>query len=109
MVLPVPVEPATKRWGILARSAKAGFAATSLPKAKVRVETEFWKFGCSIRFFKRTTVLTLLGISMPTSGLPGMGASILIGWAAKAKDKSEDRVVIFESLMPSAGLRVYWV
>ena len=46
---------------------------------------------------------------MPTNDLPGIGASILIGWAAKAKAKLFDKVVILESFTPSAGLKAYWV
>ncbi len=46
---------------------------------------------------------------MPTKGRPGIGASILIGWEAKAKDKSLLKVVILDNLTPSAGFKVYWV
>ncbi len=46
---------------------------------------------------------------MPTNDLPGIGASILMGWAAKAKAKLLDKVVILESFTPSAGLKANWV
>ena len=34
--LPDPVVPATRRWGILARSATTGWPEMSLPRARVR-------------------------------------------------------------------------
>ena len=46
---------------------------------------------------------------MPTRALPGIGASIRMGWLAKAKARSLERVVIFDNFMPSAGFKVYWV
>src|SRR3990167_5272265 len=109
MVLPVPVAPATRRWGMWAKSVKMGFPATSFPREKSKGSGEFLNLEFSIRVRRRTTVRTLLGISMPTRDLPGMGASIRMGWAAKAKAKSLERAVMRASLMPSAGLKAYWV
>ena len=43
--LPVPVAPATNRWGILARSVENGTPPMSLPKAKVIFES-----AAAIRF-----------------------------------------------------------
>ena len=56
---------------------------------------------------KPTTALVLLGTSTPTKDLPGIGASMRSGCAAKARDKSLLKVVILDNFTPSAGLKVY--
>ena len=80
-----------------------------MPNVIVKLEAEFWNCGADKRSLKRTLHLSLLGISMPTRDLPGIGASILMGWLAKAKERLFERAVIFERLTPSAGFKVYWV
>ncbi len=47
----------------------------------------------------------LFGISMPTSDLPGIGASILIGCAARDSARSFCKPTIRESFTPSAGFK----
>ena len=43
--LPLPVAPAMRTWGILARSATATPPVISLPRATVRGLAAFWKAG----------------------------------------------------------------
>lgn len=52
-----------------------------------------------------------LGISIPTKFLPGIGASILICpvGASVASARSFERAVIFETFVPRAISRAYWV
>ena len=54
-------------------------------------------------------VFAVFGTSIPTRDLPGIGASIRIGCAAKARARSLLRPTILESFTPSAGLRAYRV
>src|SRR3989344_6357022 len=46
---------------------------------------------------------------MTTRDLPGIGASIRIGWAAKARERSELSAAIRDSFTPTAGRKVNWV
>ena len=41
-LFPVPVAPATRRWGILVRSATTGAPVISLPRAMGSLNLEFW-------------------------------------------------------------------
>src|SRR3989338_7548586 len=107
--LPVPVAPATRRWGIFSSPAKIGLPDTSLPKARGIKYFDFLYSSCSNIPFKPTMETFLLGTSIPTSDLPGIGDSILIGCAARARDRSELRAPMRDSLTPTAGRRVYWV
>src|SRR3989344_5595595 len=107
--LPEPVAPAISRCGILPRLPKLQPPDTLLPKATNSDFSERVNSSAEKSVAKPTMVLVLLGISIPTSDRPGIGASILIGWAAKARAKSLPRAVILESFTPSAGLKVYWV
>ena len=109
IVLPAPVAPATSKCGILAKSAKNGLPITSFPIARTRGEGFFLNSGKASKFPVFTFALILFGTSIPTSDLPGIGASILIGWEAKDKARSFAKDVIFESFIPSAGFKVYWV
>ncbi len=71
--LPAPVDPATRRWGILARFATTKPPSTSLPTPIV--------IGCAllVAAAERSTSPSAtvsrsgLGISMPIALLPGMG------------------------------------
>ena len=51
----------------------------------------------------------MLGISIPTACLPGIGASILIDSAARLSAISSARLAILLTLTPSAGLSSYLV
>ena len=56
-----------------------------------------------------TTLNSLLGTSMPTALLPGIGASIRMLRAARAIDRSSDSASIRLTLMCGAGWTSYWV
>ncbi len=101
--LPEPVEPAISRWGILERSATATPPAMSLPSATVSLLLDETNALLSISSRMRTTVFFLLGTSMPTAALPGMGASILMPDVARFIERSSDRLVILLILTPEAG------
>src|SRR3989344_8786258 len=107
--LPVPVAPATNKWGILSKPANTGLPATSRPMDKGKKNLGFLYSSLSSISRKPTIETFLFGTSIPTRDFPGIGASILMGWAARARDKSELRVVILESFTPTAGLIVNWV
>ena len=47
-LLPVPVEPAIRRWGMVARSVKYVSPFTVLPRARVRREGAFLKVSDSM-------------------------------------------------------------
>jgi len=102
---PEPVLPATNKCGILAKSTKTASPATSRPKGKTSKSLSK-KRSDSTKFRKRTINFCLLGTSIPTSDWPGIGASIRIGWAAKAKERSFCRATILANLTPSAGFKV---
>ncbi len=108
-LLPEPVAPATSRWGILARSTTIASPDTSRPSANIR------GLGAScIRFSSRngrkpTISLFWFGISMPTTSLPGIGASIRIERAARAIARSSARASMRETLTLLSGRTSYWV
>ena len=108
-LLPEPVAPAISRWGILARSTAIALPATSRPSANVSVEPEPRKSTSSRIRRSATTLNSLLGTSMPTALLPGIGASIRMLRAASAMDRSSDSASIRLTLMCGAGWTSYWV
>lgn len=57
---------------------------------------------------KPTMATSELGISIPTTDLPGIGASILTSFAAKARAKSSWRFKIRLTFTPVAGLISYF-
>ena len=57
----------------------------------------------------RRSLNSLLGISMPTAALPGIGASIRMLRAASAIARSSDRPSMRLTLMWGAGWTSYWV
>ena len=67
-------------------------------------------FGMSlITSLKLTIVATLLGISTPTAGLPGIGASIRISFAAKANFISSCNCIILLTRVPVSNFNSYLV
>ena len=82
--LPDPVDPATSRWGILARLASTKPPPTSLPTPMV--------IGCVLfvaapeRSTSPSVTISrsLLGISMPIALLPGMGERMRTSFEATA-------------------------
>ena len=63
----------------------------------------------SITSLKNTDSHTLLGTSIPTAALPGIGASILILLAAKFNAISSDKLTILLTLTPVFGVSSYLV
>ena len=73
--LPEPVEPATRRCGILARSAVTKSPSMSLP-SPMSIGLCLLAVAGSVRTSaSRTISRSRLGTSMPTADLPGIGAS----------------------------------
>ena len=101
-LLPEPVAPAMSRCGIFDRSALEGCPATSWPSAKAsfeRLATSPWMRLASTSF-RVTRSNAEFGISTPTYGSPGIGASIRMLRAASASARLSDSPSIRLSLMP---------
>src|SRR3989344_5482098 len=111
ILFPEPVLPAINTWGILPISAITGSPDTSKPKATVNFDFAFCITSASSIRRIGTNSGVRLGISMPTSDRPGIGASILICpvGAANAKAKSFCRAVILDNLVPREISKAYWV
>ncbi len=110
-LLPEPVAPAMSRCGIFDRSALEGCPATSWPRAKAsfeRLATSPWVRLASTSF-RVTRSNAEFGISTPTYGSPGIGASIRMLRAASASARLSDRPSIRLSLMPGSTSSAYWV
>src|SRR3989344_1026714 len=85
---PEPVAPAIRRCGILFKFPKCGLPVMSRPIEIKRGSFELRNSSVSRRELNPTVVRELLGISIPTKDLPGIGASMRMGCAASARDKS---------------------
>ena len=72
--LPEPVVPPTRRCGIFARSATRGFPSTDLPNATGSAPVSFRNDSEASMSRIQTVCRVSLGISIPTTPLPGMGA-----------------------------------
>ena len=59
----------------------------SFPRDTSRGFSEFWNSDDASRVERPTVVFAVLGTSTPTNDLPGIGASILTGCAAKASSR----------------------
>ena len=73
---PEPVVPAMSRWGMAVRSATTDWPDTSWPSANRRGDSILANASDSITSRRATTETSGLGTSMPTSDLPGIGASM---------------------------------
>jgi len=102
-LFPVPVAPAMSRCGILSILVATGWPRRSLPSPRVRRESD-WTNSFEETISRRLTISRCsLGISMPTTSRPGMGATIRMEMADNARAKSSERPTIFDSLIPGAG------
>ena len=101
--LPLPVLPAMSRWGILHRSVTCATPAMSLPRAMPSGEVMRRKLWLSKMLRMETAVFLWLGTSMPTAGLPGMGASMRTPRAARFMAMSSARLVILDSFTPCSS------
>ena len=103
-LLPVPVAPAMSRWGIFSSPTTTGFPMISLPRQMGAGDLISAKPEAPTISLKGTTLMEGLGISMPMTSLPGMGATIRILRALKARARSSARFTILLILIPGAGL-----
>ncbi|MPM38049.1 hypothetical protein SDC9_84672 [bioreactor metagenome] len=104
---PLPVAPAISRWGIFVRFALCTTPEISRPNGTSNsLSVCFWP---SITSRKDTTLTSLFGTSMPMKDLPGIGASMRISFAAKAKARSSLRFTILLTFTPTAGWISYFV
>ncbi len=106
---PEPVAPAMSRCGIFAISVTTTWPPISFPTAKDKLEEAFLKSSDSKISLKYTVVFSLLGTSIPTADLPGIGASIRISAAAKLSLISSDSPTILLTLTPCSGRSSYRV
>ena len=99
-LLPLPVEPAMRMWGILAKSATSWSPPLPLPSATASFVFArcFAKSGDSMTPRRLTNSNSSLGTSTPTSGLPGIGASIRMLDAARASARSLSRFAMASTL-----------
>ncbi len=82
--LPEPVDPATSRWGILARFATTKPPSTSLPSPMVMGCTLFVLAPERSTSPKETISRSLFGISTPIALLPGIGERMFTSFEATA-------------------------
>ncbi len=108
-LLPEPVAPAIRRCGIFARSAARAWPATSRPSAKAMRDGIAATSGSSRIRRMATTLKSMFGISIPTTDLPGMGASIRMVRAASAIARSSASPSIRLTLTDGSGSTSYWV
>ncbi len=104
-LFPELVEPATRRCGIFIRFVNIGLPAMSSPNTN---ESGFLKALNSVSrniFLKGTIARSLLGTSIPTADLPGMGASILIVLESVASESamSVSSVTIRDTFVPGSS------
>ncbi len=108
-LLPEPVAPAIRRCGIFARSAARACPATSRPRAKaIRLAIPATSGSSRIRRIA-TTLKSMFGISIPTTVLPGIGASMRIVRAARAIARSSASPSMRLTLIDGSGSTSYWV
>ena len=101
--LPLPVEPATKRCGILDKSAEIISPLISLPKPMHSLEGARRTLASSTTSLKQTVSFLVLGASIPMADFPGMGASIRTPGAARRKAISSARFTTELTFTPGAG------
>src|SRR3989344_690843 len=89
--LPEPVAPAIRRCGILARFAYCDRPAISRPNETKSGKALLVYCSSEMREPRPMIDLSVLGISMPTRDLPGIGASMRTGVAAVSFKKGEGR------------------
>ena len=102
--LPEPVVPATSRWGILARLATMGLPPISFPRANVSGEEDSVNTLAPSTSLRRTISRSSLGISMPTTDLPGITSTTRTLSTARDRARSFARLEILLTLTPGAGL-----
>src|SRR5579883_205929 len=101
--LPVPVEPAMSRCGMVARSATAMRPLMSLPRPRVSLDLEPMNSAASM--FSRSQMISRsrLGTWMPTVDLPAMRSTRMLS-ALRARQRSSVRFVMRLYFTPASGL-----
>jgi len=97
--LPEPVEPATSKCGAFVRSNSNGAPNTSCPRT-IGNSPDFVE--ASNASLKVTNFFCVLGTSIPTSDLPGIGACILMSLASNVSLILSSIEVIFETFVPGS-------
>ena len=105
-LFPDPVAPAISMCGIRVRSPTTVFPETSVPIASESSVLSFWKVGVWMISRRVTRLVALLGTSMPSAGLPGIGAWIRIA-AESASERSFCSAVILRTGTPTPGWSSY--
>src|SRR4030066_1613895 len=100
-LLPEPVAPATRRWGIFSRSAIIGFPNISLPRPSVSLELLFLKFSDDKISLNDTVSLWLFGTSKPNVALPAIGETLTL-CALRARARSSARETTLFIFTPGA-------
>src|ERR1700688_3574313 len=101
--LPDPVVPAINKCGMRARSATMGTPPMSFPKASASGELTS-SYGLDLMISPSVTISRFsLGISKPTTDLPGMISTTRTLIADSARARSFDRLLIWLTLTPGAG------
>ena len=98
--LPLPVEPAINKCGVLSILVKIDSPDTSFPKATDRGELSSSFTNTS---FIVTNSFTVFGISIPINDLPGIGASIRTSLAARFSAISLLKFTILLTFVPGVG------
>ena len=102
-LLPVPVAPAIKRCGIFSSSATIGLPTISFPRHRGNSDFDLLNALEATISLNLTISRIALGISIPTTAFPGIGATIRILIARSAKARSSVRLTILFILTPDAG------
>ena len=108
-LLPAPVAPATSRCGIVLRSAVTGAPKMSLPNARVSFERALLNALLMTTSLIDTVSRDRLGTSIPTTDLPGSGATMRRLTALSASARSSARLTMRATLVPGAGSNSYIV
>ena len=108
-LLPDPVAPATSKCGMPRRSATTGFPKMSLPRASFKGERNLTKGSLRRICLSATSSRRGLGTSIPTTDLPGIGATIRMLIAFMASARSSARLTILATFTPAAGSNSYIV
>src|SRR5438445_137738 len=107
-LFPDPVAPAIRRCGMRVMSPTTVLPETSVPIASDNSVLSFWKVGVWMISRRVTRLVALLGTSIPSAGLPGMGAWMRIA-AESASARSFCSAVILRTGTPWPGCSSYCV
>jgi len=102
-LLPEPVAPAMSRCKSLVKSATSGLPAMSLPRPMVSRDGDCWNSSLSRISRSKTGLVSRLGTSMPTTDLPGTGASTRTPAAARLREMSSASPTMRLTLIPGGG------